>query len=73
MTALLACNAELITQIDRKVQTLQLAGFLDYRERVLGEGALITEIQLPIPDEQVRAVIKRWRAHRATIRLCARW
>ncbi len=55
VSALLACNAELITQVGDKVNTLQLAGFLDYRERILSEGALITEVRMPLPDEHVRA------------------
>ena len=55
VTALLACDAEIITQVNDKAKTLQLAGFLDYRERILSEGVLITAVRMPLPDANARA------------------
>lgn len=55
VTALLACNAELVTQVGDQTKILQLTGFLDYRERVLSEGVLITEVRMPLPGEGARA------------------
>ena len=60
VTALLACNAEVViagakdkTKAAQSAsdfyKVLPLSGFLSYRQQVLGEGTLITEVRLPVP------------------------
>lgn len=58
VTALLACDAELVIQADEE-HTVTLSGFLAYRQRMLVEGILITEIRVPIPSTNTRAVYQR--------------
>jgi probable selenate reductase FAD-binding subunit len=58
VTALLACEAELVIQADEE-RTVALSGFLSYRERMLAEGILITEVRMPIPSADTRAVYER--------------
>lgn len=55
-TALLACDAELIIRNrNNEEKSLPLAGFLSYKDRVLNDGILITEIRLPYPSYDMRA------------------
>ena len=61
VTALLACDADVVLagtkDKTKEVQAptdffkvLPLSGFLSYRQQLLGEGTLITEVRLPIPS-----------------------
>lgn len=70
VTALLACDAEVVVagakDKTKDVQSpldfwkvLPLAGFLAYRQLVLNEGTLITEIRLPIPTPDTRSAYER--------------
>jgi probable selenate reductase FAD-binding subunit len=70
VTALLACDAEIVVagarDKSKDVQNpldfwkvLPLAGFLSYRQQVLGEGTLITEVRLPIPTPDTRSSYDR--------------
>ena len=58
VTALLACDAELVIQADEE-RTVTLSGFLAYRQRMLAEGILITEVRMPVPSANTRAVYQR--------------
>ena len=69
-TVLLACEAEIVvagTRDNRKTQqgpddfyrVLPLAGFLSYRQQVLAEGLLITEVRVPVPTGGVQASYTR--------------
>jgi probable selenate reductase FAD-binding subunit len=58
VTALLASDAELVIQADEE-RTVTLSGFLSYRERMLAEGILMTEVRMPIPSADTRAVYER--------------
>jgi len=49
VAALLACDAELVTKVGDKTKVLPLPGFLGYHDQVLAEGALITEVRVPMP------------------------
>ncbi|BCX03301.1 MAG: dehydrogenase [Candidatus Roseilinea sp.] len=70
VTALLACDAEVVVAGARdKSKAVQepsdfwkvipLAGFLAYRQQVLDEGVLITEIRMPIPTPDTRSSYQR--------------
>ena len=60
VTALLACEAELIVRNrDNKERRLALAGFLTYKDRLLSEGILITEIRIPYPNPDLRAAFEK--------------
>ena len=58
VTCLLACDAELTVHTD-EARTVPLSGFLSYRQRILGEGALITDIHLPIASPDIRFAYER--------------
>jgi len=62
VTALLACDAEVVIAgaKDKSGQTnglkvLPLPGFLAYRQQILSEGVLITEVRMPLPSSDVRS------------------
>lgn len=70
VTALLACDAEVVVagarDRSKEVQSpldfwkvLPLAGFLSYRQQVLGEGTLITEVRVPVPSPDTRGSYAR--------------
>lgn len=70
VTALLACDAEVVIagakDKAKKVQesldfwrVIPLGGFLAYRQQVLNEGTLITEVRLPIPSPDTRSDYQR--------------
>ena len=70
VTALLACDAEVVVagarDKSKPVQdpgdfwkVIPLAGFLIYRQQVLAEGTLITEIRMPIPSPDTRSSYQR--------------
>lgn len=58
VTALLACNAELVIQATQE-RTVSLSGFLSYRQNILDGGALITTIVLPIPSTDTCSAYER--------------
>lgn len=53
VTALLACDAEIALRTD-EARIIPLSGFLSYRARIMREGALITDIRLPIASPDLR-------------------
>jgi CO/xanthine dehydrogenase FAD-binding subunit len=62
VTALLACDAEVVIAgaRDKSGQTnglkvLPLPGFLAYRQQILSEGVLITEVRMPLPSSDTRS------------------
>ena len=70
VTALLACDAEVVVAgaRDKSKQAqapsdfwkvIPLAGFLTYRQQILDEGTLITEIRMPIPSPDTRSSYQR--------------
>jgi CO/xanthine dehydrogenase FAD-binding subunit len=70
VTALLACDADVVVagakDKSKEVQSpadffrvIPLAGFLAYRQPVLNEGTLITEIRLPVPSPDTRSSYER--------------
>ncbi|MDW8351704.1 MAG: FAD binding domain-containing protein [Anaerolineae bacterium] len=70
VTALLACDAEVVVagarDKSKEVQepgdfwkVIPLAGFLAYRQQVLNEGVLITEVRMPIPSPDTRSNYRR--------------
>jgi len=70
VTALLACDAEVVVAgaRDKSKQAqapsdfwkvIPLAGFLTYRQQILDEGTLITEIRMPIPSPDTRSSYHR--------------
>lgn len=68
VTALLACNAEVVvyglrprnSTSDADVyQTLPLSGFLSYGAGLLEQGALITEVRLMRPSDDTRSAYER--------------
>lgn len=58
VTCLLACDAELTLHTD-EARSVPLSGFLAYRERIMSEGALITDIRLPIATPDMRFAYER--------------
>ncbi len=58
VTALLACDAEITLHTDQ-ARSLPLSGFLAYRERILSEDALISEIRLPVASPDLRFAYER--------------
>lgn len=69
-TALLACDANVVlagTKDKTKemqaptdfFKVLPIAGFLSYRQQLLAEGTLITEVRLPIPSADTRSSYAR--------------
>ncbi len=58
VTALLACDAEITLHTD-EARALPLSGFLAYRERIMSEGALISDIRLPIASADLRFAYER--------------
>lgn len=58
VTALLACNADLVIQASQE-RTVSLSGFLSYRQNILDDGALITAIVLPIPSSDTHSAYER--------------
>jgi CO/xanthine dehydrogenase FAD-binding subunit len=70
VTALLACDADVVVagakDKSKEVQSptdffrvIPLAGFLAYRQPVLNEGTLITEVRLPIPTPDTKSSYAR--------------
>lgn len=70
VTALLACDADVVLagtkDKSKDVQSptdffrvIPLAGFLAYRQQVLNEGTLITEVRLPIPSPDTKSSYQR--------------
>jgi probable selenate reductase FAD-binding subunit len=70
VTALLACDAEVVVagakDRSKDVQSpldfwkvLPLAGFLSYRQQVLNEGTLITEVRVPVLSPDTRSSYER--------------
>ena len=70
VTALLACDAEVVVAgVINKSKTVQspsdfyrvlpLAGFLSYRQQVLAEGTLITEVRVPVPLAETKSSYAR--------------
>ncbi len=70
VTALLACDAEVVVagakDKSKAVQdpgdfwkVIPLAGFLTYRQQILDEGTLITEIRMPMPTPDTRSSYQR--------------
>lgn len=70
VTALLACDAEVVIagakDGAKEAQSphdfwkvLPLAGFLSYRQQVLDEGTLITEVRVPAPPSDIRSSYAR--------------
>jgi probable selenate reductase FAD-binding subunit len=58
VTALLACDAELVIQADNE-RAISLSGFLSYRDRMLGEGILIKQVRMSLPSADTRAAYER--------------
>ncbi len=70
VTALLACDADVVVagakDASKEAQSpidffrvIPLAGFLAYRQQVLNEGTLITEVRLPIPTPDTKSCYER--------------
>jgi probable selenate reductase FAD-binding subunit len=70
VTALLACDADVVIagakDKSKAVQgpldfwrVIPLSGFLAYRQQVLNEGTLITEIRLPVPSPDTKSSYER--------------
>jgi len=63
VTALLACDAELtlasLKNDAAQTRRVGLRAFLDYREGLLAEGGLITDIRFGAPSEDTRAAYER--------------
>lgn len=70
VTALLACDAEVVVAGAKDGakeaqnpldfwKVLPLAGFLSYRQQVLNEGTLITEVRVPAPSHDTRSSYAR--------------
>ena len=68
VTALLACNAEVVIYGLRPInssrdtdvfQVLPLSGFLSYGRSLLAQGALITEIRVARPSDDTRSAFER--------------
>jgi CO/xanthine dehydrogenase FAD-binding subunit len=70
VTALLACDAEVVVagaKDNSKAEqspldfwkVLPLAGFLSYRQQVLNEGTLITEVRIPVPSPGTKSSYER--------------
>jgi carbon-monoxide dehydrogenase medium subunit len=61
VTALIACDAELVIQAVQTAEerTIALTAFLAYREQVLADGVLITAIRMPVPSADTRAAYER--------------
>jgi carbon-monoxide dehydrogenase medium subunit len=68
VTALLACNAEIVvyglrprnsTKDADVYQTLPLSGFLSYGAGLLEQGALITEVRIMRPSDDTRSAYER--------------
>jgi len=60
VTALLACDAELIVRgSGNEEKMLPLAGFLAYKDRILSDGILITEIRVTYPSLDTRVAIEK--------------
>jgi CO/xanthine dehydrogenase FAD-binding subunit len=57
-TALLACDAELVVHTDQ-ARAIALGAFLDYRGRILADGALITGVWITLPAPDVRFAYRR--------------
>ncbi len=58
VTCLLACDAELTLHTD-EARSAPLSGFLAYREQIMSEGALISDIRLPIASPDLRFAYER--------------
>jgi CO/xanthine dehydrogenase FAD-binding subunit len=56
--ALLACDAELAVQADEP-RAIPLGAFLDYRARILADGALITGVWITLPSPDTRFAYRR--------------
>ncbi len=72
VTALLACDAEVVLAGAKDkskaasaqspedfFSVLPLAGFLSYRQQLLAEGTLITEVRVPVPSPDTRGAYAR--------------
>lgn len=60
VTALLACDAELLVRgRGNEEKSLPLAGFLAYKDRILNDGILITEIRVPYPSADTQAAFDK--------------
>lgn len=58
VTCLLACDAAITLHTD-EARSVPLGGFLAYREQIMREGALITEVRLPIATPDMRFAYER--------------
>lgn len=58
ITALLACDAELLIEADKQ-RNVTLGAFLSYRERILTDPVLITHVIVPIPSPDTHAAYAR--------------